>query len=301
MEQETTEKKVDIDYILRHGVPDYSDGDLVVIEKIGSTSIEDTVHLDMAIVAYVEKGRLQGDINGKTYEAKEGDMIVCLPNYYLNNCLMSPDMEAKIVGLSYSGIQRNMQMNEDMFATLSYLAENPVIHLDSVQRELIVRYYDIVSFKIKHPHGYFHKEIMHSIFVCLFSEIFATIAPNVQYVDDGASVKQANLIFSRFMEILVKNNGKVRSVKDYADDLCISPKYLSFVSKSVSGKTALEIIHKYTVESIVRYLKHSNLTIKEIADMLDFPNVSFFGKFTKSHLGMAPTEFRRTQSIKKKQ
>jgi AraC family transcriptional regulator, transcriptional activator of pobA len=301
MEQENVEKKVDIDFILKRGVADYSDDDLVVLDKLGAVPMGDTVQLDMAIIMFISKGRLQGDVNGKTYEAKEGDVAVCLPNYYLSNYMMSPDMEAKIVGLSYSAIQRNMQMNEDMFATLSYLAKNPIIHLDSVQRELLLKYYDIVSFKLKNPHGYFHKEIMHSIFVCFFSELFATIAPNVQYVDDGATVKQANLIFSRFMEMLVKNNGKVRSVKDYADELCISPKYLSFVSKSVSGKTALEIIHKYTVESIIRYLKHSNLTIKQIADILDFPNVSFFGKFTKSHLGMAPTEFRRTQSIKKKQ
>lgn len=298
MEKEVVEKRVDIDYILGCGAADYSDGDIIVLDKIGAMTMEDTVHLDMAIMMYLVKGRLQGDINGKTYEAKAGDLIVCLPNYYLSNYLMSPDIESKIVGLSYSALQKNMQVNKDMFALLSYLTKNPVINLNSERRELIVKYYDIVSHKISHPHGYFHKEIMHSIFVCFFSELFATIAPDVEYVDNGASVKQANLIFSRFMEMLIDNNGKVRSVKRYAEALCITPKYLSFVSKSVSGKTALELIHKYTVETIVRYLKHSNLSIKEISEMLDFPNLSFFGKFTKSHLGVSPTEFRRTQSIK---
>lgn len=101
------------------------------------------------------------------------------------------------------------------------------------------------------------------------------------------------------MTLVGDNDGKMRSVKKYAEDLCITPKYLSFISKSVCGKTALELIHESTVNTIVRYLKHSNLSIKEIADILEFPNLSFFGKFTKNHLGVSPTEYRRQQSMKK--
>lgn len=299
MEKEAVEKRVDIDYILGCGAADYSDGDIIVLDKIGAMTMEDTVHLDMAIMMYLVKGRLQGDINGKTYEAKEGDLIVCLPNYYLSNYLMSPDIESKIVGLSYSALQKNMQVNKDMFALLSYLTKNPVIHLNSERRELIVKYYDIVSHKISHPHGYFHKEIMHSLFQCAMYELFAIIAPHVQYSHDGGETKQANLLFRKFADLLSANEGKVRSVKRYADELCITPKYLSFVSKTVTGKTALEWIHQSTVKNIERYLSHSNMSIKEIADILEFPNLSFFGKFTKSHLGVSPTEYRRQQSMKK--
>ena len=40
-------------------------------------------------------------------------------------------------------------------------------------------------------------------------------------------------------------------------------------------------------------LRYSNKTIKEICTELDFPNLSFFGKFVKEHLGMSPTEYRQ--------
>ena len=140
---------------------------------------------------------------------------------------------------------------------------------------------------------------MHSLFQCAIYELFAIIAPYVQYSHDGGETKQANLLFRKFADLLSANEGKVRSVKRYADELCITPKYLSFVSKTVTGKTALEWIHQSTVKSIERYLSHSNMSIKEIADILEFPNLSFFGKFTKSHLGVSPTEYRRQQSMKK--
>ena len=44
----------------------------------------------------------------------------------------------------------------------------------------------------------------------------------------------------------------------------------------------------------VRYqLKYSQKSIKEIADYLDFPNISFFGKFVRRHVGCSPKEYRR--------
>ena len=300
MEQEKKEQKIDFNYILDRGTPDYSDGDIIVLDKIGTTPIDETVKLEMVIIVYITKGRMQGEMNGKVLNASAGDIVVCLPNSFLSNYMMTPDFDSKIVGLSYSTVKSNVQVNKDMFALISYVAKNPVISLDEERQALVSKYYSIIDHKIKHPHGYFHKEIMHSIFQCFFFEIFATIAPHVQYVDDGASMKQANVLFSRFLDMLSQNNGKVRSVKRYAESLCITPKYLSFISKNVSGKTALEWIHQYTMDTIIRYLKHSNLSIKEIADMLEFPNLSFFGKFTKNHLGVSPTEYRRSQSIRQK-
>lgn len=298
MDTENKERKIDLNFIVDKGVADYSDGDIIVIDKIGAQPIEETIKLDMILMLICIKGRLQGDINGKTYNAKAGDVIICLPGSYLSNYLMSPDFDSHIIGLSYSASQRNVQITRDVLDLMSYVADHPVVHLDAERQALMSKYYSIIAHKIKSPHGYFHKEIMHSIFECAFYELCAIISPHVEYSEGGGNIKQANLLFRKFVTLLSKNDGKMRSVKRYAEEMCITPKYLSFVSKTVSGKTALYWIHDYTVKSIIRYLKHSNYSIKEIADMLEFPNLSFFGKFTKSHLGMSPTEFRRNKSMK---
>jgi AraC-like DNA-binding protein len=41
-------------------------------------------------------------------------------------------------------------------------------------------------------------------------------------------------------------------------------------------------------------LKNSTKNIKEIADELHFPNQSFLGKYFKEHVGMSPSEFRKS-------
>lgn len=299
MEKDKNERKIDVNYIIGKGIAEYTDGDIIILDQVGATPMEGTVKLDMIMMIYCIKGRLQGEMNGKVHQVQAGDVVLCLPHSYLSNYMMSPDFESRIIGLSYKAIQHNMQVSKDLLDLLAYVSHNPVIHLDLERQALVGKYYSIIEHKIKQPHGYFHKEIMNSIFQCVFYEICAIIAPHVQYADNGGSMKQANVLFRKFITLVGDNDGKMRSVKKYAEDLCITPKYLSFISKSVCGKTALELIHESTVNTIVRYLKHSNLSIKEIADILEFPNLSFFGKFTKNHLGVSPTEYRRQQSMKK--
>ena len=105
--------------------------------------------------------------------------------------------------------------------------------------------------------------------------------------------KQREVLFKRFIELIHTTRIKPRNVSWYAEQLCVTPKYLSTVSKRVSGKTAFDWINEYVLIDIRYRLKNTNKTIKEIADILEFPNISFFGKYCRAHFGMSPTEFRK--------
>ncbi len=61
-----------------------------------------------------------------------------------------------------------------------------------------------------------------------------------------------------------------REVSYYADALCVTPKYLSEVSKAVSGYTANYWINRYTSLDIARLLRDKTLTFVEISDMFHF-------------------------------
>ena len=48
-------------------------------------------------------------------------------------------------------------------------------------------------------------------------------------------------------------------------------------------------------------LKKSDKSIKEIVNELDFPNLSFFGKYVKRHTGLSPKQYREQLSEKDKE
>lgn len=98
-------------------------------------------------------------------------------------------------------------------------------------------------------------------------------------------------IFQRFIGEVEKHYRKERSVKFYADLLCISPKYLSTVIYKISQQLAGEWIDAYVILEAKTLLKSGRLTIQQICEQLNFSNQSFFGKFFKRCAGMSPKEY----------
>lgn len=98
-------------------------------------------------------------------------------------------------------------------------------------------------------------------------------------------------IFQRFIGEVEKHYRKERSVKFYADLLCISPKYLSTVIYKISQQLAGAWIDAYVILEAKTLLKSGRLTIQQISEQLNFSNQSFFGKFFKRCAGMSPKEY----------
>ena len=80
----------------------------------------------------------------------------------------------------------------------------------------------------------------------------------------------------------------MRKVQQYADQLCVTPDHLTAVVKHISGRTAIDWITESTVNAITHELLYTSRPVKEIADELDFPSLSFFGKYYKQHTGLSP-------------
>ena len=52
------ERKVDFNLIADSGVADYSDGDIIVIDKLGVKPINENIKLDMILMVFCTKGQI---------------------------------------------------------------------------------------------------------------------------------------------------------------------------------------------------------------------------------------------------
>lgn len=104
------------------------------------------------------------------------------------------------------------------------------------------------------------------------SSQFVTLAtPQSNYGNDGTVTQQYAALMNRFLALLERGDYcKNREIGYYADILCVTPKYLSEVSKKVSGYPANFWITRYTSLDIARLLRSKRLTFTEIADMFEF-------------------------------
>lgn len=287
------ELNVSIDFLEEKGLAKYSDGDIVIMEGRHHPEMEISVRLDMVTIINIEKGSISVELNNNTVEAHAGQLLVFPPNAYISGGTTSEDYESKIMGLSYSALQNNLLIGKDIWNIMGYIFRNPVIELSQENHDMLVYYHELMHYKLEHQHGYYDKEIMQSLFNSAFYELAAVVAPQVEDIQGYEQLRQGEVLFKRFIRLLIQNKTNERSVKYFAERLCVTPKYLSTVCKSVSDKTALEWIHDYLAEGITRKLKYTDTSIKEIADEMGFPNISFFGKFVKNRFGFSPKEYRK--------
>ena len=98
---------------------------------------------------------------------------------------------------------------------------------------------------------------------------------------------------TRFIELLDSGIYREhREVSYYADKLCVTPKYLSEISKKVSGYAANYWINRYTSLDISRLLRDRSLTFVQISDMFHFSSPAYFSRYVQRTLGLNPTQYR---------
>ena len=78
-----------------------------------------------------------------------------------------------------------------------------------------------------------------------------------------------------------------------ADQLYLSPKYLSDLLKQETGKTAIELIHIFLISEAKNQLKSADQSIAEIAYSLGFENPPYFSRLFKKEAGMSPVQYKK--------
>ncbi|WP_196889193.1 helix-turn-helix domain-containing protein [Aureivirga sp. CE67] len=82
------------------------------------------------------------------------------------------------------------------------------------------------------------------------------------------------------------------TVSYLAENVNLSPGYLSDLLKNETGKSAKEHINLHLIEKAKIILLNSNLSVSEIAYDLGFEYPQHFSKMFKSKTGMSPTQYR---------
>ena len=105
------------------------------------------------------------------------------------------------------------------------------------------------------------------------------------------SSRMRGLVY-RFNQLVEENYTQIHHVKEYAEVLGESPINLNRAIKSVTGKTASEIIIERLILEAKRLLIYSDLNNKEVAYKLNYEDPSYFARIFRRKTGLTPSAFR---------
>ncbi|MEY4011406.1 MAG: hypothetical protein RIT22_530 [Bacteroidota bacterium] len=91
-----------------------------------------------------------------------------------------------------------------------------------------------------------------------------------------------------------KQNNELPTVHYLANELNITPAYLSDLLKNFTGQTAQQHIHEKLIEKSKELLSTTNLSVSEIAYQLGFEFPQSFNKLFKNKTNFSPLEFRQS-------
>lgn len=101
-------------------------------------------------------------------------------------------------------------------------------------------------------------------------------------------------IFQNFISLLENTFREEHSVDFYAKSVHLTPRQLSDIVKSCTGKTAKTLILERVILEARRHLQHTNSSVKEIAYALGFKDPSYFSKVFKLMTGDSPNNYKRS-------
>lgn len=106
---------------------------------------------------------------------------------------------------------------------------------------------------------------------------------------------RAESLFNAFIELVNQYYAEQHQLHFYADRLCVTDRYLSYLVSQVSQVSAKEWIDRALIAKAKVALRHSDITSTQLSDELNFPNTAFFCKYFKRIVGCTPTEYRQAE------
>lgn len=103
--------------------------------------------------------------------------------------------------------------------------------------------------------------------------------------------RQEEIVFV-FLNDLAEHHLTERTVEFYAERQSITTRHLSSVIKSITGKSASQIIALIIVNEAKVLLNSSTKPVSEISSILGFSDQYSFSHFFKKHLGESPSQYR---------
>ena len=235
-------------------------------------------------------------LGSNIYIITENHLCIYTPNTFfqileksddLDGILQEDSVDAYYPAVSSINIRKRLSMRDSPIVVITQEEANNIIALtDSFNRTMELSEAKQDNEIIGSIHENYLVYLRYAICLSVCEAYFSNnpVAAVSQDRDDA--------IFNQFLISVYEHCHRERTVQFYADEQHLSPYYFSTIIRGKSGKSALQWIENVTMTYARQYLNDSAMSIKQIAEHLNFPDQSTFGRYFKHREGCSPSEYR---------
>jgi AraC-like DNA-binding protein len=228
------------------------------------------------------------------YDFEEGGMSFVAPGQILK----MQEEEADYSGMSlniHPDFMRPYSLNENIkkYGFFSYSAAE-ALYLSEKEKETILAVFVNIQDELDQRIDTFSQDVIISQLELLLH--YSNRFYNRQFltrkaVNNDVLSKLENLLEDYFNTEKPLENG-LPTVQFVADELKLSPRYLSDLLRNVSGQNTQQFIHDKLIEKAKEYIAKGTFSISEIAYKLGFEHPQSFNKLFKKKTNSSPIAFQ---------
>lgn len=291
MKNQTEIKDVSVDTLLEKvGGVSNEPNDFVILNKMkfNDSYLRHPIRAEASAVVLCLRGEVKLSVGMEEYELKANSVMMYGQKNLIEIKEYSEDFLQSIVVFTSDFIKETMLDMKSVIPIFQYVNESGtgMLSLDEEEVAVLSDFYELLNRTMAFNKSAITQDLM-TAFIRSLAVMYSRRVMDAQIVRT-----RHEEYLDRFMHAVQQHHKKHRSVKFYADELHITPKYLSSVIKEVSGRSATDWIDDFVIREAKTLLRFSSKSIQEITYTLNFSTQSFFGKYFKRHTGVSPSEYR---------
>ena len=257
----------------------YVSEDIAILHSLRpliETSAADMLHtpqyVELGRIVLVTSGKATYNINLVPFEAEPGDVLVIPQHNYISIGSVSEDYDGQMLSFGHLPIDfekcARLRLQADDFLRIQ--------HFVDLLWEIVHRPYDRQTVEHLETALLYDLKLLHAH----------------QSGENTAKLSRGQRILQQFLDALGRKDPLPRNIRAYADYLCITPNHLSAVIREQSGRSVMDWLNAHCILRAQVLLRHTNLSIYEIADRLGFQSSTSFTRFFHRETGIIPKEYR---------
>lgn len=262
----------------------------------------DTADLEKGMIFSFYKVSYKKNFKGKVkygqnyYDFDEGGLSFVAPNQLIR----AVDNEADYGGytlLFHPDFIRNHLLGKQIknYGFFSYSASE-ALYLSEKEKNVIVGIFKNIEMELESAIDHFSQDVMISQLELLlnYSKRFYSRQFITRKIASNDLLTKVEELLSSYFDTEKTLVSGLPTVQQIADQLNVTPHYLSDMLRTLTGHNTQQHIHNKLIEKAKEMLSTSSLSVSEIAYVLGFEHPQSFNKIFKRKTKMSPVEFRQS-------